>query len=233
MLISRVVRKSQTSWKLSQQTEFVAGIGRDQLAEVLGGAAIRKFSARQIILREGGAATHLFLLKSGHAKFYRLTHGGKEVLLWGLAPGDTFGLGSLLADSVRYIGTVETTHASELLVWERARIRRLAQRYPRLAQNALGIVMRYLAAHYDRLFDLVTCTAPERIARVLLRIGRGTGAIVPTGVEITVTNDELAAQANVSAFTVSRNLNRWVRAGALWKSRGKVFIQSPEKLIVD
>ncbi len=233
MLISRAVRKSQTFLKLSQPTEFLAGIGRDHLAEVLGAAATRKIGARQIILREGTPAAHLFLLKSGRAKFYRLTRGGDEVLLSGLVPGDTFGLGTLLADSVRYMGTAETTHASELLVWDRARIRRLAQRYPRLAQNAMSIVLRYLGAHYDRLFDLVACTAPERLARVLLRIGRGTGAIVPTGVEISVTNDELAAQANVSAFTVSRNLNRWVRAGALWKSRGKVFIQSPTKLIVD
>jgi len=116
-------------------------------------------------------------------------------------------------------------------VWEQARIRRLAQKYPRLAQNALGIVLRYLAAHFDRLFDLVACTASERLARVVLHLGKETGIVLPAGVEIAVTNEELAAQANVSAFTVSRFLNRWARTGALVKSRGKVFIHSPEKLI--
>ena len=56
-----------------------------------------------------------------------------------LAPGDAFGLGTLLARPVPYIGTAETTRDSELLVWEQARIRRLAQKYPRLAQNALVV----------------------------------------------------------------------------------------------
>ena len=45
------------------------------------------------------------------------------------------------------------------------------------------------------------------------------------------TNEELAAQANVSPFTVSRSLNRWARRGVLSKSRGKVFIKAPEKLL--
>jgi CRP-like cAMP-binding protein len=231
--ISPVVGKSHKHVTLLQPGEFVAGIGRNQLAEILDAATLRKIAARRTILTEGSPATHLFLLKSGQVKFYRLARTGDEVLLTTLAPGDTFGLGSLLANPGRYIGTAETMHDSELLVWERSRIQRLAQKYPRLAQNALGIVLRYLAAHYDRLFDLVTCTAPERLARVLVRLGQGTGAVVPNGVAITITNDELAVQANVSAFTVSRFLNRWAREGTLDKSRGKLFIHAPENLVVD
>ena len=233
LLISTAVHKSQKRLTLSPPTEFVAGIGRDELSEILGAAKIRKIGARQVILREGTRPTQLFLLKSGRAKFYRLTRSGGEVLLSLLAPGEVFGLSSLLAHPRPYIGTAETTHDSELLVWEQARIRKLAQKYPRLAQNALGIVLRYLAAHFDRLFDLVACTAAERLARVVLHLCKETGVVVPAGVEITVSNDDLAAQANVSPFTVSRVLSRWARRGALSKSRGKVFIQSPDKLIGD
>src|SRR5262249_3355702 len=159
--------------------------------------------------------------KSGYAKFYRLTHGGREVLFARLGPGDVFGLGSLLSQPIRYVGTAETTRDCELLVWEQSRIRRLAHKYPRLAQNTLGILLRYLADHFDRLFDLVTCSAAERLARIVLHLSKETGLVVPSGVEVKVTNDELAAQANVSAFTVSRLLNRWARTGALSKSRGK------------
>ncbi len=227
------MKKSKKILTLSQPTELVEGIGRDQLSEILGAAEIREIGARQIILREGGPPAHLFLLKSGYAKFYRLTRNGGEVLLWRLVPGNVFGLGTLLAHPVPYIGTAETTRDCELLVWEQARIRRLAHKYPRLAQNALSIVLRYLAAHFDRLVDLVTCTSPERLARVVLHLGKETGVVVPSGIEITVTNDELAAQANVSTFTVSRFLNRWARKGALSKSRGKVFVRHPEKLVGD
>jgi CRP-like cAMP-binding protein len=117
------------------------------------------------------------------------------------------------------------------LVWKQARIRRLAEKYPHLAQNALGIVLRYLRTHFDRLFDLVTATAGERLAGAVFRRCKETGLVLPTGVEFNVTNEELAAEANISSYTVSRLLNRWVRKGALSKSRGKIFIKSPEKLL--
>lgn len=218
---------------LPSHVEFFADIRRDQIAEILGAAETRKIPARQSILREGTIAAHLFLLKSGQAKFHRLTHGGEEVLLSLLAPGDIFGLGTLLTRPAPCIGTAQTTRDSEFLVWRRAQIRRLAQKYPHLAQNALSIVVRYLHAHLDRLFTLVTCTAPERLDRAILDLSEKTGQVFPTGIEIIVTNDELAAHANVSPFTVSRLLNKWERIGALRKSRGKIFIKSPEKLLRD
>jgi CRP-like cAMP-binding protein len=216
----------------TQPPEFLAGIGKTQYREILGGAELRKIDARHIIFREGDPPAHLYLLKSGRAKFYRLTRDGEEVLLAVLAPGNVFGLGTLLARPMPYIGTAETTADSEFLVWDQARIRGLARKYPRLAQNALGIVFRYLAAHFDRMFELVSCTAPERLARMLVHLGKRMGKILPNGVEVTATNEELAALAHISPYTVSRLLGKWERVGALVKSRGRVFIQSPEKLVV-
>jgi CRP-like cAMP-binding protein len=142
-----------------------------------------------------------------------------------------FGLGSLLSRRVHYIGTAETARDSELLVWEHSRIRKLAQRHPQLAENALGIVLQYLAAHADRLVDLVTLTAAERLARVVFHISKQAGKVGPTGVEIAATNEELSELANISKFTTSRLLSNWARKGAVTKSRGKVFIHSPEKLL--
>jgi CRP/FNR family transcriptional regulator len=209
------------------------GFRGDPLSEILNAAEVRKVSAEKTILREGDSPAHLFLLKSGRAKFYRLTDDGDEVLLSLLVPGDTFGMGTLLAPPVPYIGNAETTLDSELLVWKYARIRKLAQKYPRLAQNALSIVLRYLDTHFDRLFHLVSSTAADRLAYVLIHLGRETGQTTPAGVEINATNEELAATANVSPFTVSRLLSRWARSGALAKSRRKIIIKVPERLVSD
>jgi CRP-like cAMP-binding protein len=194
---------------------------------------MRTLGARHIIFEAGQPAAHLYLVQSGHAIFYRLTPDGKRVLLARLASGDVFGLGTLIAGPVHYIGTAETTRESELLVWERLRVRQLAQQYPRLAENALGIILRYLAAHADRLVDLMSCNAAQRLARVVLHLGEQSGRIAPTGVEIEATNEELSELANLSTFTTSRLLNRWARDGAVAKSRGKLFIRTPEKLLVE
>jgi CRP-like cAMP-binding protein len=51
-------------------------------------------------------------------------------------------------------------------------------------------------------------------------------------VELDVTNEELAQAANVTHFTASRLLNHWQRQGALVKTRGKILLRSPEKLLL-
>ena len=215
----------------SLKPKFFEGLESREVGEILDAAAIRKVGAHQIILVAGDTASHLFLLLSGDAKFYRLSHDGDRVLLSRLGRGDVFGLGSLLSRRTHYIGTAETTRDSEFLVWEHSRIRKLALTHPRLAENALAIVLQYLAAHAERLVDFVTLNAAERLARVVFNLSKQAGKIGPTGVEIAATNDELSELANVSRFTASRLLNNWARRGAVAKSRGKIFIYSPEKLL--
>jgi len=214
----------------SRKAKFFEGLDAKEVREILDAAELRKIAAHRIVITAGEVATHLFLMLSGHAQFYRLSRDGDKVLLSRLVDGNVFGLGALLSRPFHYIGTAETTVDSEFLVWERGRIRELAQKYPKLAENALGIILRYLAAHTDRLVDLVTLTAPERLARAVFHLGKQ-GKIVPTGIEIEATNEDLSQLANVSSFTVSRLLNKWARAGAVTKARGRVFIYSPDKLL--
>lgn len=208
----------------------MAGIRGRQLSEILAAAETRKIGAGKVIVREGARPTHFFLLKLGRAKLYRSTDAGQEVLLSTIRPGDIFGISNILARTVPYIGSAETTRDSEFLVWDQSRIRRLAEKYPRLAQNALAIALRYLARHFDRLFHLVASSAHDRVASTLLHFANESGAIPPAAAEISVTNAELAQEANVSPFTVSRLVRHWTRKGALRKSRGKLAVLSPEKL---
>ena len=216
----------------SLKPKFFEGLESPEVREILDAGTLRKIPEREIVLVAGDTASHLFLLASGHANFYRFSQEGDRILLKGLTKGDIFGLGSLLSRRTHYMGTAETTQDSDFVVWERARIRKLAERHPRLAENALEIVLQYLAAHADRLVDLVTLSAADRLARAIFHLSKQTGKIGPNGIEIQATNEELSELANVSSFTASRLLNKWIRRGALAKSRGKLFIHAPEELLV-
>jgi len=52
-------------------------------------------------------------------------------------------------------------------------------------------------------------------------------------VEVDIKNQDLASLADVSFFTASRLLNVWDRDGVVEKSRGKIVIRSPEKLLAE
>ncbi len=188
---------------------FFTGLGRQEVRVILGAAKRRKLKGGEIVGTADEPATHLYLISSGNI----------------------FGVGAFLSQPVGYVGTSKAAHSSEVLMWEHLVIRQLAKAYPRLAENALRTVLRYVALFAERHIALVSKPAQERLAFALTSLGSQTGHIVPSGVEIDVKNVELASLADVSSFTASRLLQEWERKGAVEKSRGKVLIRSPEKLL--
>jgi CRP/FNR family transcriptional regulator, nitrogen oxide reductase regulator len=227
------IRSNLSATAHTPPPQLLGGLATDQQELVLQSAESRKFRANRVIIRTGDPATSLFLLTHGRAKYYRVTKTGEEVLLWWLATGDSFGLGTLLALPVHYIGTAQAIDDCELLVWSRDRIRSLAATNERLAENLLHTILYYLAAYTDRVIGLATGTAEQRLAITLLQLSRRIGHVRPNGVELSIMNEDLAGLANVSAFTASRLLKEWERQGLVQKSRGKVCILSPEGLLID
>ena len=79
--------------------------------------------------------------------------------------------------------------------------------------------------------SLSTEDAPGRIARLLTSLACGIGRNDPDGIEIQIGNEDLAAGANVTPYTLSRSLAEWHRDGILTKGRGRVIIRKPELLL--
>jgi CRP/FNR family transcriptional regulator, nitrogen oxide reductase regulator len=196
-------------------------------------AVHRRVNAKEVVIHGGDKAAYLFLVTAGHAKYYRVTREGEEILLWWLSPGDIFGLATLLKNPPGYMGSVETVEGCELRVWEHARMQELAAVYPQLTQNALRIAMGYLSAYAQRHAGIVTRNSEDRLADVLLQLGHRVGRVQPKGVEVDITNEQLGGLADVGLFTASRLISKWERQGAVAKARGKILIRTPEKLLTD
>ncbi len=209
------------------------GLSPAELNLVLSEATLQHFPAKYVAAEQGDLAKHLFLVTTGRARFcFTAEKGQKHILLW-LVPGDTFGVSSLLRNASTYIVSAETVQPSSILVWTRSAILSLASRYPRLTENALSITSDYLNIYVATHEALTTRTARERLAQLLARLASGFGRKVPGGIELDVTNEDLAHAANVSQFTASRLLGEWSQKGALTKKRGRILLRSPEWLLRD
>lgn len=198
---------------------------------ILAAARLKSWGPREVILRAGEHASHLFLLKTGQVKYVKSTLNGEEVMLGLLAPGDVFGLGSLLAKPTKYLATAEAVVASEVLAWEHNRIRKLARQYPQLAENALRIVLNYLRSYVERHIGLSTMNAEQRLATLLLDLSQRSTNLDSNGIEINATNEQLSALSDMTAFTASRVLSKWRREGSISKKRGKILVRVPETLL--
>jgi CRP-like cAMP-binding protein len=207
------------------------GLGDHEAHIIRAAAARRTFEASQIIVRAEEPVVRLFVIEVGSVDYYVVTNDGREILLRRLMPGNAFGFATLLTEPSGYIGTAKAANKTETLVWEHRVARQLAVAYPRLAENALHASLRYIAMYAKRHIRLVSNKTQERVAYALTNLGSRAGHVLPGGVEVDIKNEDLASLADVNFFTVSRILGAWEKQKVVSKSRGKVLIRYPEKML--
>jgi CRP-like cAMP-binding protein len=210
---------------------FLEGLTPSELKSVVAEGGYRKFPANCVITNQDHSAQRLYLLLTGRARFFFLTDKGREVILLWIPPGEIFGSSALLPAPAGYHVSVAAIRSCSALVWDRITIRRLAALYPRLLENAFYLTLHYLSAYRAAHGALISDTSQERLAQVLVSLASGIGEKVASGVELKITNEELANEANVSLFTASRAVSQWHRTGLLLKGRGKILLRFPEQLL--
>jgi CRP/FNR family transcriptional regulator, nitrogen oxide reductase regulator len=212
---------------------FLAGLSQAELDAILSAASRRVFSAKTVITEEGDLANRAFLLISGRARYFFLTEDGKKVILHWIVPGEVIGAMTLLLEPMSYIVSSETVRQSSMLVWERDAIRNLLGRYPRLLDNSLSFAAYYMMLARIGYAALICDDARERLANVLVELAKCLGHPLDDGIELDVTNEELASAAHITIFSVSRLLNEWQRKGIITKSRGRIVILAPTELVLE
>ena len=221
---------------------LLAGLDEGVIADIMAAGVLRRFVAGQLIVQADDPGTHVFLIKTGSVDFYRVTPQGQQVLIVRFSSGDIFGIASILARPMGYLGTAEAVGNAEIYVWDHRSARHFAQKHPTFADNALRIGLEYIKLYSDRHLALVADDAESRLRRTLSQLElRAVNTLSQLelravskharGLEVEITNERLASLADIGYFTASRLLNKWIRKGALVKSRSKVVILHPEGML--
>ena len=211
-------------------SKFLEGLPKHSCQNILRAANFREAKTHTIVTRQDDDAENVFMLMSGCARHFFVTHDGRKVLLLWLGPGDVIGGMALLPNPGKYLVSTELVKDSTMAVWRRSTALALTTQYPRLLQNGLTIASEYMIWYIATHSALVSRTARERLALVLSELSQGIGHQTSEGVELSLKNEELANAANVTPFTVSRLLNHWQRNGALVKRRGRIMLRDAQLL---
>jgi len=205
-------------------TELFLGMDQPEIESVLAAARPLHFRASSVMTRQGESADRLFLLWRGRARYFFETADGKKLNLVWITPGHIFGAGALANPPETYLVSTEAVRDSIVFVWDGPTIRGLAQRFPQLMMNAYLTSMNYLSWYVGAYAALASQSARERLAHILLGYAPSIGQKVSDGVELSVTNQELAEAANITPVTISRLISEWQKSGAVRKRRGKLVL---------
>jgi len=212
------------------KSKLFASLEDTALQEIFDAGRLRHMGPKTNIISTGGRPDYLFLLRRGRARSYVLTESGLEIVLLWLVPGGVLGLASLLANPPTYMINATTVTDCEFLVWDHNTVRRLANAYPELTENALRLALHYLRRYVKRHVNIVTKSAESRLAQKLLHLASEAGVVEPQGIAVDITNEQLSSLSDISPFTTSRLLSRWEQEHWLTKQRGRVTLLAPEDL---
>ena len=203
-----------------------AKLSDTELLQLAERARARSFKRGEMLFRKDDPGTHLYVVLDGAVKIALPGEFGQEALVAIMRPGDFFGELALFDGSPRSASAtaLEDTRAALLA---RDDFLAFLEGHPaavRVVVDALAKTIRRLS---DRVEDLIFLDVPSRVAKYLLDLAQVDGEQT---LELTLTQDELAAFIGASRVSVNRVLGDLERRGIIEIRRRHIVIRDADKL---
>lgn len=221
-----------------RRLRLFARLSDEELGDLGGRTRLRSYKRSEVIFRKDDPGTHLYLVLDGAVKIALPGEFGQEALVAIMRPGEFFGDLALFDRSPRSASAValEDTRAALLAGDD---FIAFLERHP----SAVRIVLESLASTIRRLSDrvehLTFLDVPSRVAKYLLDLAQASTAPIPAGhgasaapvaLELSLTQDELAAFVGASRVSVNRVLGDLERRDIVSIRRRRIAIKDPERL---
>lgn len=183
----------------------------------------RTYERDSVIFSQSDSGDALYGVMTGRVRISASSAGGREVFLNIMEPGDTFGEIALLDGRPRTAGATATAH-SELFVVTREEFLGLLAREPLLVDHLLQSLcarLRWVSGFAE---ESALLSVPARLARRLLSLGKLHGHETRAGIELKVSQDEMARFLGLSRQIVNQHLQTWKARRWVDLGRGKIMI---------
>jgi CRP-like cAMP-binding protein len=232
MSLNSAVQPDRRLWVLRNFDLFKSVQDKD-LEELLRSSRVVNFDRNDHICMSGVQHTHAYLVKEGNVRIVHHHATGKRLTLGILKPGELIGDIDLfnhelpLGESAEAIGSVQLYAVPiELL--------------KRVIMNSPATTLKLSKVTGERRNDLVNLiqdvlflTVPQRLARLLLRLGREFPGTTKSGrqyVNLKLTHAELADLVGSNREAVSATLGKWKQLGLAESVKGFLVIKNLDEL---
>ena len=177
------------------------------------------FRARAVIFSQGDPCAAVMYIQKGGVQLSVVSASGKQAIVATLGPGDFFGEGALTGQLLR-MGTAKATAVSEILVIEKAEMKRVLHEQPgfsdRFIANMLTRNLRIEADLVDQLFN----SSEKRLARALLLLARYGTQVEPQHALPKVSQEALAEMIGTTRSRVNFFMNKFKKLGFIENNGG-------------
>jgi CRP/FNR family cyclic AMP-dependent transcriptional regulator len=192
----------------------------DQIARL----GVRRTVERDaVIFAQSDPGDALYGVMTGRVRISASSAAGKEMFLNIMEPGDIFGEIALLDGRPRSAAATAMS-ASELFVVTREQFLALLAREPQLIDHLLQLLcgrLRWVSGFAE---ESALLSVPARLARRLLSLGKLHGHETRAGIELKVSQEEVARFLGLSRQIVNQYLQDWKAQRWVDLGRGRIMI---------
>jgi CRP-like cAMP-binding protein len=192
----------------------------DQIARL----GVRRTVERDaVIFAQSDPGDALYGVMTGRVRISASSAAGKEMFLNIMEPGDIFGEIALL-DGRQRSAAATAMSATELFVVTREQFLGLLAREPQLVDHLLQLLcgrLRWVSGFAE---ESALLSVPARLARRLLSLGKLHGHETRAGLELKVSQEEVARFLGLSRQIVNQYLQDWKAQRWVDLGRGRIMI---------
>jgi CRP/FNR family cyclic AMP-dependent transcriptional regulator len=208
---------------LLNMNPLFAKLGEEPLERIAALCVTRRLVAGELLFEKGDSGDSLYGVRRGSIRIETGSEGGERLTLNLLGPGDLFGEIALLDGQSRTANAV-AAETCELYVLRRADFLAFIERDPRIALRLIELLCQRLRWMNERMEEVALLPLHMRMARRLA------GLALDFGSELHLTQGQLSEFVGGARESVSRQLQKWRRAGIIALRRGRIIILDGERL---
>jgi CRP-like cAMP-binding protein len=211
--------------------ELFAGLSSTDLEQVLTTARVRHVVKETRIFNQGDGADRAYVLIRGSVRISQSGNEGDQVIIRFIAPGETFGTLALFTDRL-YPADADALAEAVIASWSEDVLLDLMIRHPQIAINVIRITGKRLKEVQERVRELSTQRAEQRVASAVLRLAHQAGhrTVDGTAIQFPLRRKDVADISGTTLHTASRILTAWEKAGLLTSENQRLTICKPTEI---
>ncbi len=215
-----------------EKSELFQGLPPEVAQTASAAARVRRWQRGQRIFEQGEDGVRAHILLSGSVRISQGGGDGSLAIMRFIQPGELFGAVALFTDG-QYPADAESATDCTEASWSESDIVALICKHPTVATNMIRIVGRRLQETQERIRELSTQRAEQRVAGAVLRLARQAGHAVldGTAIEFPLRRKDVAEISGTTLHTASRILTAWEKAGWLTSHSQKLTVRKPRELV--
>jgi len=216
--------------KLLKGVDLLKDLQPQELVEIEEVCRFKTFRAGSQVFDRQAETHDVFFVIRGRVRIVNYSLSGREITLDDVGAGGHFGELAAIDGQPRSAAVLAIEDSLIVALPQRHFVESL-QRYPAIAQRVMVRLARMVRASTERIMDLSTLAANNRVQAELLRQARDTMKDDNTAVISPIpVHSDIASRVSTTRETVARVLSDLTRQGILERTRDSLIIRDVERL---